>query len=278
MSTLGGRHLAALKRTGLPGRRRDGYQAQPAGPGHRAVPGGGRAAGRPADLARPAGRDRAGGHRARTTAAGPPTRRGHADLRRRPRRDTLPARSDHAGGVPLSETVREIDINDGPRLTLTGVHRLCTELLARVGAPRATCARSASACRAGGGRDGHVIRPPIMQGWDGYRIPGFFADLSSAAVLVDNDVNMMALGEYSHRRDTKHLLYIKVGTESVVASSPRHLHRGASGAAGDIGHIRLPGHEDVLCHCGNSGCVEAVASGAAIAKACARRACRPPRT
>jgi predicted NBD/HSP70 family sugar kinase len=87
-------------------------------------------------------------------------------------------------------------------------------------------------------------------------------------VLVDNDVNMMAFGEYSHRRDLKHLLYIKVGTGigcGIISNGT--LHRGAAGAAGDIGHIPLPGHEDVLCHCGNTGCVEAVASGAAIAKA-----------
>ena len=173
------------------------------------------------------------------------------------------------GGVPLAETVREIDINDGPRLTLTGVHRLCTELLAQAGRSEADLrAFSIGVPGPVEAETGTVIRPPIMQGWDGYRIPGFFADLSSATVLVDNDVNMMAFGEYSHRRDTKHLLYVKVGTGigcGIVSNGT--LHRGASGAAGDIGHIRLPGHEDVLCHCGNSGCVEAVASGAAIAKA-----------
>jgi predicted NBD/HSP70 family sugar kinase len=122
---------------------------------------------------------------------------------------------------------------------------------------------------------GTVIRPPIMQGWDGYRVPAFFEehwfkdhDDASVTVLVDNDVNMMAFGEFSHRRDTKHLLYIKIGTGigcGIISNAT--LHRGAAGAAGDIGHIPLPGHEDVLCHCGNTGCVEAVASGAAIAKA-----------
>src|SRR5258707_951964 len=88
--------------------------------------------------------------------------------------------------------------------------------------------------------------------------------LIERGVLVDNDVNTMALGEYTHRQASRHLLYVKVGTGigcGVVSDGV--LHRGASGAAGDIGHIQLPGHEDVLCHCGNTGCVEAVASGAA---------------
>jgi predicted NBD/HSP70 family sugar kinase len=84
-------------------------------------------------------------------------------------------------------------------------------------------------------------------------------------VLVDNDVNMMALGEYGQRPDVAHLLYVKVGTGigcGIVSDGV--LHRGSAGAAGDIGHIRVPGHEDVTCRCGNTGCVEAVASGGAI--------------
>ncbi len=43
------------------------------------------------------------------------------------------------------------------------------------------------------------------------------------------------------------------------------LHRGADGLAGDLGHIYVPGHEDVLCACGNTACLEVVASGRAIA-------------
>ncbi|HEV2345888.1 MAG TPA: ROK family protein [Actinocrinis sp.] len=172
-------------------------------------------------------------------------------------------------GAPLAETIREIDINDGPQRTLTGVHELTGELLAEAGrAPRHLCAFSIGVPGPVEAETGTVIRPPIMQGWDGYRIPDFFADRYDATVLVDNDVNMMAFGEYSHRRHLRHLLYIKVGTGigcGIISNGV--LHRGASGAAGDIGHIPLHGHEDVLCHCGNTGCVEAVASGAAIARA-----------
>ncbi len=43
------------------------------------------------------------------------------------------------------------------------------------------------------------------------------------------------------------------------------MHRGAQGIAGDIGHIRLPGHDDVVCRCGNTGCLEALAGTRAIA-------------
>jgi predicted NBD/HSP70 family sugar kinase len=44
-----------------------------------------------------------------------------------------------------------------------------------------------------------------------------------------------------------------------------HVHRGADGAAGDIGHIHVPDHDDIVCRCGNVGCLEAVAGGGAMA-------------
>ena len=173
------------------------------------------------------------------------------------------------GGRVLAETARETDINDGPERILDGVCVLIEELCQEAG-------RTPAGLRAIGvgvpgpveAESGTVVRPPIMQGWDGYRVPAFFEGRYAAPVLVDNDVNMMAFGEYVHRRESEHLLYVKVGTGigcGIVSGGV--LHRGASGAAGDIGHIRLPSHDDVLCHCGNAGCVEAVASGSAIAAA-----------
>jgi predicted NBD/HSP70 family sugar kinase len=162
---------------------------------------------------------------------------------------------------------------------LGAVHELIGKLLEKAGRPsRDVRAISIGVPGPVEASTGTVIRPPIMRGWDGYRVPEFFAEsegergrkheLHRADVLVDNDVNIMAFGEYSHRRDGEHLLYVKVGTGigcGIVSGGV--LHRGASGAAGDIGHIRLPGHDDVLCHCGNSGCVEAVAGGKALANA-----------
>lgn len=173
------------------------------------------------------------------------------------------------GGRVLAETAADIDINEGPERILGAASALIEELCRESG-------RTLRSVRAIGvgvpgpveAESGTVVRPPIMQGWDGYRVPAFFEGSYAAPVLVDNDVNMMAFGEYVHRRESEHLLYVKVGTGigcGIVSGGAAH--RGASGAAGDIGHIRLPGHDDVLCHCGNTGCVEAVASGSAIAAA-----------
>ena len=116
---------------------------------------------------------------------------------------------------------------------------------------------------------GRAISPPIMPGWDGYPVAEHFTERYDAPTLVDNDVNIMALGEYwTHwRHKVDDLLFVKVGTGigcGIVTSG--RIQRGAQGAAGDIGHIRVAGYDDAVCVCGNSGCVEAVASGGAMAR------------
>ncbi|MFC1415693.1 ROK family protein [Streptacidiphilus cavernicola] len=170
------------------------------------------------------------------------------------------------GGEPLGETVATIAVADGPEAVLSWVDARLRELLARAGrAPAEVCAISMGVPGPVDFATGTPVRPPIMPGWDGYPIPSFFAGRYDAPVLVDNDVNLMALGEFAHRPGVRHLLYVKVGTGigcGIVSDGA--LHRGAAGAAGDIGHVRVPGHEDVPCHCGNTGCIEAVASGGAL--------------
>jgi predicted NBD/HSP70 family sugar kinase len=59
---------------------------------------------------------------------------------------------------------------------------------------------------------------------------------------------------------------VKVGTGigcGIVAGG--RIHRGAQGSAGDLGHIQITGDEQVVCRCGNVGCLEAVAGGGAMA-------------
>jgi predicted NBD/HSP70 family sugar kinase len=115
---------------------------------------------------------------------------------------------------------------------------------------------------------GRAVRPPIMRGWDDYPIPEFFTKRYDLDVLVDNDVNVMALGEHRIARpDVRYLLFVKVGTGiGCGIITERQLHRGAQGCAGDIGHIRVPAAHDQPCHCGNRGCLEGIASGEAMAR------------
>jgi glucokinase len=88
-------------------------------------------------------------------------------------------------------------------------------------------------------------------------------------VLVDNDVNIMALGEREVAwPEVDHLIFVKVATGIGAGVISRGmLQRGAQGVAGDIGHVRVYRDNDAICHCGNVGCIEALASGPALAKA-----------
>lgn len=87
-------------------------------------------------------------------------------------------------------------------------------------------------------------------------------------VAVLNDVQAVTYGEWTHGagRGVDDLVCIFVGTGvggGVVADG--HLVRGATGSAGEIGHMTVDLHGP-LCRCGNRGCVEAYAGGWAIAE------------
>jgi len=114
-----------------------------------------------------------------------------------------------------------------------------------------------------------VIRPPIMAGWDGFSANIFFARHFDVPVLIDNDVNLMALGEWKRSfPDISELLYLKLGTgigAGLIMGGT--LQRGVSGGAGDLGHWFMPQlgeAEPRLCRCGNRGCFEAYCSGWAL--------------
>lgn len=114
---------------------------------------------------------------------------------------------------------------------------------------------------------GRAVNPPIMPGWDDFDVPGYVHDRIDVPVLVDNDVNIMAIGEHHTAwPSASHLMFVKVATGiGCGIISEGRVYRGAQGAAGDMGHIHVPSGDDRPCRCGNTGCLEAVASGAALA-------------
>jgi len=177
--------------------------------------------------------------------------------------------TDLAGEI-LAEEAHDIAIADGPEAVMAWLE--------------AAFERLASAVPEGGGTllgigvglpgpveyaSGVPIAPPIMPGWDGFPVARRLRERFGAPTLVDNDANLMALGERTRAwPDTEHLMFVKVGTGigAGLISHGRPL-RGAQGSAGDIGHIHVRDHDDVLCRCGNRGCLEAVAGGRALAAA-----------
>jgi predicted NBD/HSP70 family sugar kinase len=86
--------------------------------------------------------------------------------------------------------------------------------------------------------------------------------------VVDNDVNIMAIGErhggVAHSVDD--FLFVKIGTGiGCGIHLAGGVYRGVDGCAGDIGHIQVDAHGP-MCSCGNAGCLEALFSGAALAR------------
>ncbi|MBM2621790.1 ROK family transcriptional regulator [Actinoplanes sp. LDG1-06] len=117
-------------------------------------------------------------------------------------------------------------------------------------------------------RDGVPVSPPIMPGWDRYPVRELLAREHGCPAVVDNDVNIMAIGErhggVAHSVDD--FLFVKIGTGIGCGI---HLggtvYRGVDGCAGDIGHIQVDPNGPV-CSCGNTGCLEALFSGSALAR------------
>jgi len=115
---------------------------------------------------------------------------------------------------------------------------------------------------------GVLVAPPLMPAWEGFSIRGYFHPIfPSAFIAVDNDVNLMALGELKGGAGLGQddFIFVKIGT-GIGAGIVCHgvIHRGHTGSAGDIGHI-CADHQGPICRCGNVGCLEAMAAGPAIA-------------
>src|SRR6476659_318349 len=170
-------------------------------------------------------------------------------------------------GVLARASAPDADIRRGPELVLAEAIELTRKLLAEQGVDRPA--------GLGIGVPGPVdfqggvpVSPPIMPGWDGYPVRDALSRELGVPVLLDNDVNVMALGEQHTgvARSASDFLFVKIGTGigcGIVVGG--HLYRGADGCAGDIGHIRLEANGPV-CACGNQGCLEAFFGGAALAR------------
>jgi predicted NBD/HSP70 family sugar kinase len=174
---------------------------------------------------------------------------------------------DLAGEV-LVETSSELDLTAGPQPVLERVADELERLLERAGRAaahvRGTGLALPGPVEAGAG---WLVRPPGLPGWSEVPVRPHLQRRWSAPVSVDNDVNAMAVAE--HRAAgldaASDLLLIKVSTgigAGLVLAG--RIHRGAVGAAGDIGHTAVRDADGVLCRCGNAGCLEAVASGSAV--------------
>jgi len=116
-------------------------------------------------------------------------------------------------------------------------------------------------------KEGIVRNAPNIPGWVEVPIAKIFESEFHIPTRVDNDVRCAALGElnYGAGKGCENLICITVGTgigSGLIVNGK--LVRGASNAAGEIGHIKLQMHDGPICGCGDTGCLEAFASGPAI--------------
>ena len=116
-------------------------------------------------------------------------------------------------------------------------------------------------------KSGIVRLAPNIPGWVDVPIAQKIEEEFHIPTRVDNDVRCAALGElnFGAGQGCENLICITVGTgigSGLIVNGK--LVRGASNAAGEIGHIKLQMHDGPICGCGDTGCMEAFASGPAI--------------
>ncbi|CAM5396370.1 ROK family protein [Leifsonia shinshuensis] len=173
------------------------------------------------------------------------------------------------GKTVLDQRTLDVHVDRGPEVVGEMIASSFEEMMAELDIPPSR----ALAISVGipGPVDSHkgvVVRPPLMPGWDGWEACTFMASRFNCDAIVDNDVNLRALGEARALSDTDLpllLVSVDVGVGAGFVSESGLLLHGADGAAADIGHMRASDSSDALCACGNRGCLSAIASVGAMA-------------
>jgi glucokinase len=162
-------------------------------------------------------------------------------------------------------------VQDGPDAIPARIVRMVEDAISDT--TRATGARRADFLGVGVGAPGPldrtsglVIVAPNL-GWHNYPLRDYIAERIALPVTLDNDANCATLGEWwlGAGRGTRHLIGITIGTGiggGLILNG--ELYHGASDVAGEIGHTTIE-TQGRHCSCGNYGCLEAYASGTAIA-------------
>ena len=214
---------------------------------------------------RRAGRRALGPGPARRPAA---PRRGRRPRGRRRLRPHPPARGRRR---PVRDRARralpELDVDAAASTALDAATELFDAVLAEAGAERSRVVA------AGMGlpgpidrRTGTVGSSVILSDWAGLEPAHELERRLGVAVEVDNDANLGALGEllFGAGQGLRHLVYVKVssGIGAGLIIDGR-LHRGATGIAGELGHVQVR-DDGAVCRCGSRGCLETIAGAGAL--------------
>jgi len=171
-------------------------------------------------------------------------------------------------GREAGSDTRPTQASQGPQAVIGRIVDSVRASLAAAGAAEADL--TAVAVAAPGPVDqkrGVVRNPPNLPGWEVVPVVQILEDALGVRVILENDADAAALGEHAFGagRDFRNMIFITVssGIGGGIIVDGR-LYRGATGAAGEVGHMVLD-EDGPTCGCGQRGCLEALASGTAIA-------------
>lgn len=182
-------------------------------------------------------------------------------------------RSDHTAvavtdlrGAVLQRRERPIMNSEGPAAVLACAVEMARSILDERGLPENLVAGIGIAL-AGYAEifTGRLHTLPYLHEWTGDEIERQLRDFLPVPIIVDNDVNMMAVGEHLSHRGVDDMIFVRTAAgigAGVIAGG--HLQRGATSMAGNIGHSRVPRNHGIVCRCGNVGCLDASASHRAL--------------
>jgi predicted NBD/HSP70 family sugar kinase len=183
--------------------------------------------------------------------------------------ELLVAVSDLAGNL-LATRSEGCDVSDGPESIFVAVERMGEALMTESGAGDNLWSVGLGMPGPVAFDAGEATAMPAMPDWNRFPARARLAARWGAPVWMDNRVNLSALGE---RRvnpvaaASQHTVYLG-GGEAIGAAIvvDGRIYRGANGLAGEIGHVPVPEQRDVVCRCGNVGCLDAVAGRAALVR------------
>ncbi|SBT49323.1 ROK family transcriptional regulator [Micromonospora narathiwatensis] len=167
----------------------------------------------------------------------------------------------------LARQAEPVDVRLGPEAVVDRVVELLAKLRAEAGLARLAGVGVALPAPVAV-REGAPVSPPALPGWHHFPVRDTIAAELGCPVQVDNDANVMALGEQhaGTGRAFDDFLYVKLGNAvGCGLMLGGALYRGATSGAGDIGHLPLS-EDGPLCVCGNTGCVEAYCGDSALVR------------
>lgn len=178
-----------------------------------------------------------------------------------------------ADGRILSQASEGTLADEGPAAVLAQMRALARRILDTEGGERDGGPPPSAVGVAAPGpldpRTGIVLDTPNLVGWKDYPIEAAVAEAFGAPAFAHNDANLAALGEARLGAGRGHelvvYLTVSTGVGGGIVRSGR-IEAGANGLAGELGHVIVDAGGP-RCNFGHPGCLEALASGTAIARA-----------